>query len=272
MSINLCAFADEACTSLEGQIKALKENNINLLEIRGVDGKNISELTTAEVYDVKNRLDNEGIAVWSIGSPIGKININEVNSRYFDLYYRMLETADILKVSNFRVFSFYGVEDEQKMLEYLNKFVIKAAEHDILLCHENEKDIYGDVLERCLFIHEKLPALKAVFDPANFIQCGVDVLPAWQKLASYTKYLHVKDALPNGTIVPAGHGIGGLKTIIDDFKQKGGVLTIEPHLHIFEGLKELEHEHNASEINEYTYPDGPTAFATAVKAAKNLLA
>ena len=45
MSIRLCAFADEAASDRAGQIQALRENRISLLEIRGVDGVNIADLT-----------------------------------------------------------------------------------------------------------------------------------------------------------------------------------------------------------------------------------
>ena len=42
--MKLCAFADEASVDLQGQIEALKRNNISLLEIRGVDGENIKDM------------------------------------------------------------------------------------------------------------------------------------------------------------------------------------------------------------------------------------
>ena len=53
--IKLCAFADEADPQLDGQIEALKANGISLLEIRGVDGKNISQITPAEAKEIKNK-------------------------------------------------------------------------------------------------------------------------------------------------------------------------------------------------------------------------
>ena len=39
--IRLCAFADEASQSVEGQISALHRNGIELLEVRGINGVNI---------------------------------------------------------------------------------------------------------------------------------------------------------------------------------------------------------------------------------------
>ena len=57
MNYQLAAFADEASASLEGQIAAMQENDIAMLEIRGVDGKNIADLTLEEAKE--ERLDGE---------------------------------------------------------------------------------------------------------------------------------------------------------------------------------------------------------------------
>ena len=70
--MRLCGFADEADSFLSGQIKALRRNGMKLLEIRGVDGENISVIKTEKLKAIKKELDEAGISVWSIGSPIGK--------------------------------------------------------------------------------------------------------------------------------------------------------------------------------------------------------
>ena len=75
--IRLCAFADEADASLRGQIAALKKNGIGLIELRGINGTNISKITEDEARKYKSELDEGGISVWSIGSPIGKIKITD---------------------------------------------------------------------------------------------------------------------------------------------------------------------------------------------------
>ena len=73
--IKLCAFADEAGDSLADQIKAMQENGIGLLELRTIDKKNVTKFTNDEVKEYKKQLDDAGIKVWSIGSPIGKVQI-----------------------------------------------------------------------------------------------------------------------------------------------------------------------------------------------------
>ena len=49
----LSAFADEADPSLKQQIEVLRRHGISLLEMRGVDGKNVSELSDAEAAEAR---------------------------------------------------------------------------------------------------------------------------------------------------------------------------------------------------------------------------
>ena len=72
----LSAFADEYADSLKEQCEALDKFDIEYIELRGVNGKNISVLTESEVKEAKKILDDYGIKVSSIGSPLGKIDIN----------------------------------------------------------------------------------------------------------------------------------------------------------------------------------------------------
>ena len=61
--IKISAFADEAFASLDGQIRFLKSAGIKWLEIRFVDGRNVSTLTEAEATDVRKKLDDAGIGI-----------------------------------------------------------------------------------------------------------------------------------------------------------------------------------------------------------------
>ena len=94
--IKLCAFADEADPMLDGQIDAMKANGISLLEIRGVDKKNISAVTVEEAKIIKSKLSDNGISVWSLGSPAGKIKINDDFAKETETFKRMLEVGAIL--------------------------------------------------------------------------------------------------------------------------------------------------------------------------------
>lgn len=273
MRFTLAAFADEADSSIRGQITALCQNGIPYLEIRGVDGENISAITHAKAKKVRAELDANGIAVWSIGSPYGKIKIEEDFAPHLDKFKYGLETAEILGAAHIRLFSFYMPQADadaytDAVLERLDQFRTAAKDSGITLCHENEKGIYGDTAERCARIHRAFPDIKAVFDPANFVQCGQDIQKAWELLCDHVEYMHIKDALADGTVVPAGQGLGDIPYLLECCPCK--VLTLEPHLSVFKGLEDLE-AGETSKIENYRYPTKRAAFDAAVTALKNII-
>ena len=274
MKFNLAAFADEADGSIDGQIKAMKDNGISLLEIRNVDGQNIADISVEKAREVKSKLDDANIKVWSIGSPFGKIGINDDFILHLEKFKKTLETAGILEAKNIRIFSFYGTGENpekyrDRVFSHLQDFVNAAKGSGITVCHENEKGIYGDIASRCLEIHKAVSGLRAIFDPANFIQSGQSTPEAWEKLSPYVEYMHIKDALPDGKVVPAGKGEGNLPFILSKFK--GDVLTLEPHLSVFDGFEKLEESEKKTKIEQYNYPSSRAAFDAAVNSLKELL-
>ena len=277
--IKIYAFADEASPNIDEQITALKRNGLDGLEIRNVDGVNVSDITLEKAKEVKTKLDANGLITWSIGSPIGKIDIEKDDFKaHLEKLKHTLEIADILESKNIRMFSFYMPEGKD-VLDYKNEVIDRlgqmceiAKTHNVFLCHENEKGIYGDIPERCLEIHKAIPKLKGIFDPANFVQSNSDTLEAWDMLKDYIYYMHIKDAKIDGTVVPAGMGDGNVEKVVKNFIEKGGnSFTIEPHLTVFEGFSHLERKGETSVITEYGYPDSNTAFDTACNAFKGLL-
>ena len=224
------------------------------------------------MYALKATMDEYGIKVSSIGSPVAKIQITEDFEPHMAVLENVVKAAKILGTKYIRMFSFYvpsGNEAEyrDKVMERLAQFIEAAKGTDITLCHENEKGIYGDMACRCEEIHKTFPQLKAVFDPANFVQCGQDTKEAWEKLHPYVTYMHIKDALADGSVVPAGKGIGNLPYLLSQYK--GSVLTLEPHLSVFDGFDKLETEEKTK--MGYCYPSSSAAFDAAADALKILL-
>lgn len=274
-NIKIYAFSDEASPNIDNQIEALLKNRLSGMEIRNVDGINVSDITSQKAKEVKTKLDANSLKVWSVGSPIGKINITDNFSDHLEKFKHTLEIAEILDAKNLRMFSFFIPKEKsadlytEEVFERIEKFTEIAKDYNITLCHENEKGIYGDTAERCLEIHRRFPVIKAVFDPANFVQCGVDTLKAWELLKDYVRYLHIKDALADGFVVPAGKGIGNVEKIAKEFIARGGEnFTIEPHLTVFSGFKELE---NGEELKtHYKFSSNTIAFDTACESFKTL--
>ena len=195
----LCAFADEADGTVEGQIRALTENGIPYLELRGLETGSAIALSDRGARELKKRLDDAGIAVWSMGSPIGKIGVTDPFAPHVEQFRRTLEVGAILGAKCVRMFSFYMPKDDpdraryrDEVLSRLTRLAEEARGSGLTLCHENEKGIYGEKAPECLDIMKNVPGMRAVFDPANFIQSGQETLAAWELLAPYVAYLHIR--------------------------------------------------------------------------------
>ena len=277
--LDIYAFADEASPSLEGQIAAMLRNGLSGLEIRNVDGENVSSISADKAREIKRKLDDAGLRVWSIGSPIGKIGIKKDDfNAHTEVFRHTLEIADILDAPNLRMFSFYipagkaPADYRQLVIDRLGTLCEIASGSGVKLCHENEKGIYGDNAARCLDLLTALPELNGIFDPANFIQCGQDTWQAWEMLAPHIHYMHIKDARTDGQVVPAGQGIGQIGRIAAAYLAQGGrAFTMEPHLAEFVGLGALEREGEKSLVGSFHYDSNDAAFDAACTAFKALV-
>lgn len=270
MGFKLCAFSDEAGSSLSEQIAALKRNNIHFTEIRSVDGVNIAEISIEKARKYAEELKRNNIKVWSIGSPLGKIKITDDFEQHLDVVRHIIELAKVFEADKVRMFSFY-VNDHDKdrgeVLLRLNKMVKLAHEHNIIFYHENEKDIYGDTARYVADILDNVKGIKCIFDTANYIQCRQDIDEAMDMLLERTDYIHVKDALyETGEVVPPGLGDGKIEKLLSKTSDK--VLTVEPHLMVFAGYKGID-KHELK--NRYVYESNDEAFDAAVNSLKKIL-
>lgn len=278
-NFKISAFADEASSMIDAQIAAMKRNGVVGLEMRQVDGENVSSITVEKAKEVKAKLDDAGLVTWSMGSPIGKIDIVSGDfAAELDKLKHTIELANVLGAQNIRMFSFYMPEGKDpaeyrnEVLDRLAKMAEIAQGTGVTLCHENEKGIYGDIPERCVEIHKAVAQIAGVFDPANYVQCGQDTWHCWELVNPYIKYMHIKDARKDGFVVPAGHGEGQVARLLEAYSAKGGEwLTIEPHLTLFSGLAALEREGEKSQVGEHVYETADAAFDAACSALKALL-
>ncbi|MCQ2399890.1 MAG: sugar phosphate isomerase/epimerase, partial [Clostridia bacterium] len=186
--IVLSGFSDEYSSDFDEQIYGLKTLRIGYMEIRGENGKNVSDLSETEVRKIKQKLDLGGIKVSSIGSPIGKIDVDGDLKAHYEKAKRTFETANELGAKYCRIFSFYfkGKERKEvknKILDSLGNVLRISEEFGVTLCHENEADVYGESPECCKEILDFFEGkLKAVFDSGNFVLMGYDPLPAYSLL------------------------------------------------------------------------------------------
>ena len=249
--IELSGFADEINPQLDEQIRVLKKLGMHYVEMRGANGKGLVEYPLDEVEKIKEQLDENDIHLSSVGSPIGKIQITDDFEDHFKLFCHTVNIAHVMEVPYIRMFSFFMPEGEDpekyhdEVFRRVGRMADYAAKHNVILLHENEKEIYGDVANRCRKLMEEFYSdhFKAVFDFANFVQCHQDTKEAYEMLKPYIEYVHVKDAeWESGHVVPAGHGDGNVKEILKMLKESGyeGFLSLEPHLADFAGFSALE--------------------------------
>lgn len=275
--IEISGFADEIDMDLGKQIQVLNNLKLHHVEMRGVNGKGLVEYSLNEVKEIKKQLADGGIRLSSVGSPIGKIKITDDFASHMELYKHTVEIAHEMETPYIRMFSFFMPENESyvpyksKVMEQLGQLSDYAKTNEIVLLHENEKDIYGDMAERCLDIMKEFYGdhFKAVFDFANFVQCHQDTLEAYELLKPYIVYIHIKDALwSDASVVPAGMGDGHVEEILKKIKDTGykGFLSLEPHLADFTGFGDLEK--NAAKKEKLS---GEEAFTMAYEALMKII-
>lgn len=277
----LSSFADESADRLDDQLRFSQENDVHAIEMRNVDGKNVTDLTPAEAKSVAEKLRAKGVVLSAVGSPMGKIGVNDPFEPHLDKFRRCVEIARVLGARYIRMFSFYTPEGtdpascRDTVMERLSRFVEACEGSGVVCCHENEKGIFGNVPERCLDILKTFDGkILGIFDPANFIQESVQTVPAWDMLEPYIEYFHIKDALmESGKVTPAGKGDGHVPELLSRFARKEGTrfLTVEPHLALFTGFSDLESASD-NKTPPFTYHSREEAYGTAVGALKKILA
>jgi sugar phosphate isomerase/epimerase len=247
----ISGFFDEATGSLQGQIALAKSLGCSYICPRNVDGKNISAYTAEEFAEkIKPRLDTAGITFSSIGSPIGKIALDD-DAAYAGQVEKLKELVKIAQMMNckfIRIFSFFVGKNADydaclpKVIEKLKGFVKCVEGTDIILLHENEKKIFGDTWERALAVYHGVgsPSLRLCFDASNYIQCGVNPWTAYMATRMFTDYYHMKDC-KDGFEVPLGIGDGHIRQILESLLANGydGFLTMEPHTAKYALIRQL---------------------------------
>ena len=238
----MSGFADEISPDLETQCTVLAQLGIRFLELRSAWDVNVLDLSDEQVAQVERVLAEHGIAVSSIGSPIGKINITDDFEAHLVRMDRAIWVARRLGAPFIRVFSFFLTPEQRpedvrdEVIRRMTVLAERAAAGGVVLLHENEKEIYGDVPER---VHDLVtavgsPALRLAWDAANYVQCGVVPVPdAYRLLRPFTDYIQIKDAvLATGEVVPAGQGDGRLPETLAALAADGyeGFFSMEPHL------------------------------------------
>jgi sugar phosphate isomerase/epimerase len=242
MTFRLSGFGDEIHPDPVVQLSVLQALGIGHIEVRSAWRTNVIALTDQQLGQFATLLREHEIAVSAIASPVGKVDVFEDPALDLGRLHRAIKAAHFLGTQKVRIFSFYRPEHtaahevRDLVMRRLREFADLAEAEKVVLLHENEKDIYGDVPSRILDLVQSVgsPALRLAWDSANFVQCGVKPFTdGYEMLRQHIDYLQVKDALAaTGEVVPAGLGDGELAETLAALRDDGydGFASLEPHL------------------------------------------
>lgn len=268
-AIHLSGFGDEIAPEFDDQLDVLSTLGIESVDLRTVDETSVLELGEDRLVSVERLLDEYGLGVATIGSPIGKAALTSPLADDVERLRRALSLAERLDAAYVRVFSYYVSAGDHstkrdEVVRRLTAFADVANAYDPTLLLENEKGVYGDTPERCRDLLETVgsDSLRMVFDPGNFLEVGTPAYPdALSELEEYVECLHVKDAMigEEGSMRLPGEGDARMGELISALYDSGfdGYAALEPHLR------------TAGPHGGYT---GPTRFSEATSALRACLA
>ena len=257
-SILLSGFADEAANdkTLDQQFSAFAALGMRYFSIRFVDAghgvKNVMALDANELETVKQKINEYGLSVSSLGSPLGKVKLLDVDDgtttpyRPFDEYLatevpRACELTNALGAKLIRGFSFYhprgsNIEDHfSQAVDQIGKLVDICDSHGLTYGLEVEANLVGQTGDYLARINEQVnhDAMLLIFDGGNLVTMGLSTEEVYQQYLAMKPglgWLHIKDfANPNpGTriehvdeealkhFVPADIGDSGHEKIFQD--------------------------------------------------------
>jgi sugar phosphate isomerase/epimerase len=238
----LSGFVDEISPDFTEQCRMAAELGLTHVELRSAWDTSILDLKAEQLAAMKETLAAYHLEVSSVGSPIGKIFVDEPFPPHLDRMRHAAEVAHLFGAPYVRIFSFFlrpGADPavhREEVVGRMRALARIAEDADLVLLHENEKNIYGDVPARCLDIVRSVdsPHLRLAWDPANFVQVGVrPFTDGYAILRPHLEYVQIKDArAADGTVVTAGNGDGEVAQTMRALHHDGfdGFFSLEPHL------------------------------------------
>lgn len=243
----LSAFADEVTEDFRAQVEYLVKEKVGFIEPRFVNRKNIMDLNRAELDEARKLLQDHGLRVSAIGSPIGKVRLDEPFGPHLDRFKHAVDLALFFETPFIRMFSYYAPEGKDiddyrdQVMERMAAKVEAVSDVDVTMVHENEAHIYGHTAENCADLIETIgsPKLRLAYDPANFVwgeKITRNIEVCWPIMQPYVVHIHIKDWKLGSKDIGSlpGQGDGQIKELLAELAalDYDGCLTMEPHLKV----------------------------------------
>lgn len=232
-TVILSGFADEAANdkTADQQFSAFAALGLQYYTIRFIDAgngtKNVMKLTKSEISDLRHKHDQYGLSVSSLGSPIGKVKLCDVDDGSTNVYVpfqkylkndvaKACELAHAFETKLIRGFSFYhprGTDPADHMdqaVDQLGEIAEACHRSDLTFGLEIEANLIGQSGDLLLEIFERVnhPALVLIFDAGNIVSQGVtadEVVRQYKVMKPGIGWMHIKDYRHPGPITKVGH-------------------------------------------------------------------
>jgi len=253
--MKLTGFADEAAPDLPTQIQATQELGWKYISARGIDGKNIHDLSEAAFDIAYGQLKEADIHISEFGSLIGSWS-KTIQSDLSDTLAevdRSIPRMQRLGTSIVRIMSYaqepWGSDQhEHERFRRLRAITARFADSGITAAHENCMNYGGFSSTHTLRLIEEVPGLKLIFDTGNPVfqrdrsmsdpQPWQDSWQFYQDVRDHIIHIHIKDCInpkqedQEPEYVFPAKGQGYVSEIIADLKANDyqGFIAIEPHV------------------------------------------
>ena len=256
--MTLTGFADEAGRDLATQIKATQELGWDYISARGIDGKNIHDLSDAEFDEAEAQLKDTGIRIAEFGSLIG----TWAKSIHTDFDITLAEVerciprmkrlgTEVVRVMSYAQEPWGQDQHEQERFRRLLEITQRFTDAGLITAHENCMNWGGFSPDHTLRLIEEVPDIKLIFDTGNPTfqhdrsQPNDDGTFPWQdsleffhQVKQHIIHVHIKDCINpvSADVEPEytypGEGQSHVQQIITELQNDNyqGFIAIEPHV------------------------------------------
>ncbi len=243
----LSGISDEAGQSIDAQLKAHKDLGWDHLELRMVDGQNLTMLPDAAFDVVYEKVTAAGMKVSCFSSAIANwarpiscapnIDIEDLKRAIPRMHRFGTPFIRVMSYPNDKDNPLPEPEWRKEAIRRMKALAAIAEDGGVTLAHENCSGWGGLSAENSNILLREVnsPALKVVFDTGNPVTYHQDAWEYYQTVYLDIVYVHIKDARivdGNEVYTYCGEGDGRVKEIVGDLLAHGydGGFSIEPHL------------------------------------------
>ena len=240
-------ISDEAGQAIDTQIRAHKELGWKHLELRMVDGQNITAISDALFNTVYDKVTAAGMTVSCFGSAVANwarpitcdenIDINDLKAAIPRMKRFGTPFIRVMSYPNDPNSPIPEPEWRKEAIRRMKALAKIAEDGGITLAHENCSGWGGLSADNSNILLGEVnsPALKVVFDTGNPVTYGQDAWDYYVKVQKDIVYVHIKDANKvdgKDIYCYCGDGAGYVREILKDLLGNGynGGISIEPHL------------------------------------------